>query len=78
MSSNIIEIISEVLKCDVSLIGESDDLIELGLDSLKAIELVVGLEEAFDIMIDEEDLLIENLSTVTDIQEMVTRCMEES
>ena len=78
MSSNIIEIISEVLKCDVSLIGESDDLIELGLDSLKAIELVVGLEEAFDIMIDEEDLLIENLSTVTDIQEMVIRCMEES
>lgn len=77
MTSKITELISRVLKCDMPIIGESDNLIELGMDSLKAIELVVRLEETFDIMIDEEDLLIENLSTVLDIQELVVRCMEE-
>lgn len=78
MSAKIIELISGVLKCDMSVIGEEDNLVDLGMDSLKAIELVVGLEEKFDIMIDEEDLLIENLSTVSDIQELVVRCMEEA
>nr|QHV07981.1 hypothetical protein C1N82_32820 [Bacillus cereus] len=35
-----------------------------GLDSLKTIELIVSLEEEFDIQIDDEDLIIDNFLTI--------------
>ena len=78
MVTKIINITKEVLKCENVEIGEKDDLIELGLDSLKAIELVVGLEAEFNIMIDEDDLLIENLSTILNIRDLVDKYMEEA
>lgn len=77
MITKIIKITKEVLKCENIDIGENEDLVELGLDSLKAIELVVGLEAEFDIMVDEDDLLIENLYTISSIGKLITKYMEE-
>lgn len=51
---------------------EDSDLVELGLDSLKAIELVVYLEDTFGIMISDDDLLLDNMSTITKIEKMVS------
>lgn len=65
MENEIKAILAELLKNDEILdIGKDVDLIGYGLDSLEAIELVVLLEEKYSISFDEEDLLIEKMSTV--------------
>ncbi|SDM33397.1 Phosphopantetheine attachment site [Paenibacillus sp. OK060] len=43
-----------------------------GLDSIKTIELIVNLEIEFDIQIDDQDLLIENFSSIYKISELLT------
>ncbi|WP_256711173.1 phosphopantetheine-binding protein [Paenibacillus sp. FSL H7-0331] len=52
-------------------IGPDDDLIEYNLNSILVVELVVELEIAFGIEIDDDDLLTENVSTLRRIQELV-------
>lgn len=49
---------------------------DLGLDSLKIVELIVVLEDAFQIQIDESDLEPAALQTVGDIHELITRYIE--
>ena|SRR5690554_4960201 len=52
-------------------IDENIDLFKVGLDSIKTIRLVVELETIFDITIEDDDLVIENFSTLSKIVEMV-------
>ncbi len=49
------------------------DLTEYGLDSIKAIQLVVNLENYYSIMIDEDDLLLENLCSIEKIINVVDK-----
>lgn len=67
------EILCEVLKNekDPSEILENTDLLELGLNSLNAIEMVVYLEDTFEIEISDEDLMLENLSSINMICDML-------
>ena len=44
---------------------------DLGADSLDVVELVMALEESFDIVVPDED--VEGLETVADIQTYVAR-----
>lgn len=75
MNEKIIEILVNVLKLegDSQMIGEDDDLIEIGLNSLNAIEIVVNLENEFDIQVDDDDLLIDNLASVKLLRELIER-----
>ena len=58
-------IIAERLSIDESKINESSSFIEdLGADSLDTVELIMQLEEAFDMQIPDEDA--EKLATVGD------------
>ena len=58
-------IISERLSVDESKITEGSSFIEdLGADSLDTVELIMQLEEAFDIQIPDEDA--EKIATVGD------------
>ncbi len=43
----------------------------LGLDSMAALDLVVGLEEAFDVVIRDDDLTEENFRTVDAVSRLV-------
>jgi acyl carrier protein len=49
------------------------DLNDIGLDSLNAIQLIVQLEETFDITIDDDELLYDNYDTVSKIIEIVNQ-----
>lgn len=49
-----------------SLSGESN-LIDIGLDSIKAIEIIVCIEEKFGITVNEEDLLIDKIDNINKI-----------
>ncbi|WMJ86349.1 acyl carrier protein [Anaerocolumna sp. MB42-C2] len=66
MLENLKEIIAEQLNVDESEITESASFKDdLGADSLDLFELVMALEEKFDVEIPSEDL--NNLATVEDV-----------
>ena len=59
------EVVIEQLDCDPAEVKEDSKFIEdLGADSLDVVELVMGLEEKFDIEIPDEDA--EKILTVAD------------
>ncbi len=59
------EVVVEQLDCDIAEIKEDSKFIEdLGADSLDVVELVMALEEKFDIEIPDEDA--EGIQTVAD------------
>ncbi|MEZ3435318.1 MAG: acyl carrier protein [Lachnospiraceae bacterium] len=64
------EIISKVLNIDENEI-QMDSKIkdDLGADSLDVFEMVMGIEEAFDLEIDNDD--VEKIVTVGDIVEQI-------
>jgi len=56
MLEKIKAVVAEQLDCDVAEIKEDSKFIEdLGADSLDVVELVMALEEEFDIEIPDED-----------------------
>ena len=62
---------SDVITPDMSL---SEDL---GFDSLSLVELIVDLEDRFDIEIDESDLDPGHIKTVGQIYSLVDKYLEE-
>ncbi len=55
-------------------IGDDASLIsDLNLDSIQMLALITGLESEFDIMLDDEDLDLENLSSVNRLAEFVQK-----
>ena len=64
------EIISKVLNIDENEIQMDSKITEdLGADSLDVFEMVMGIEEAFDLEIDNDD--VEKIVTVGDIVEQI-------
>ena len=59
-------IVSEILG-NGYCIGDNDDLVLLGLDSIGSVKLVVKLEEEFGILVSDDDLLIENFNSIEKI-----------
>lgn len=50
---------------------DETDLYEIGLNSLKAIQLIVDLEEIFNISFEEDELAIFDVKTFKDFKELV-------
>ena len=74
MEKKIREFISELIKLGRNAVDSIDldaDLIEFGLDSLNSIELIVRLEDEFDIEIDDNDLIIDNINTLNKLINIV-------
>jgi len=70
-------ILAEQLGVDlVEVAPDARILDDLGADSLDVVELVMSLEEAFDIEIPDED--VEELRTVADVERYVTRIAGEA
>lgn len=72
--SIVLPLLERVLKLsEGELAGmEADrDLRSLGLNSLSAIELIVELENELNIVIDDDDLLLDKLSTLSEIEQLL-------
>ena len=70
------QMISDEVLVGVSVdeIGDDASLItDLNLDSIQMLSLITGLESGFNIMLDEEDLDLENLSSVNRLAEFVQK-----
>ena len=76
IEEKVIEIISEQLNVKLDEIKDSSELVgDLGADSLDAVEIVMEVEEAFEIEISDEDA--DKFKTVGDIVNYITRRIEE-
>ena len=61
-------LIAEVVGCDQDLVKEDSNFVEdLGFDSLNVVELVMQIEEEFDMEIPDEDA--EELHTVQNLKD---------
>ena len=64
------EIIADVLNVEVDDITEDTTFVDdLGADSLDIFQIIMGIEETFDIEIDNDDA--EKISTVGDVVEQI-------
>lgn len=50
----------------------SDNLMDLGLDSLNTVEILVRLEETFDVQLPDEDLTVETFASVGSLWSVLT------
>ncbi len=76
---HIVPILAKTLGLEPELIeafGDDADLTEQYLSSVLVVELVVELERHFGLMIDDDDLLTENVSTIRKIDGLVAKYME--
>ena len=58
-------------------INENDNIHELGIDSLKIVELIINLEDEFQIQFDDSELDPSQLITVLDIIRLTERYVEK-
>ncbi|MDO9566588.1 MAG: acyl carrier protein [Candidatus Desulfaltia sp.] len=66
------KIIAEKLSVDLNeVVPEASFVDDLGADSLDLVELIMSMEEAFDIEIDDEDA--EKMLTVKDAMEYIAK-----
>jgi acyl carrier protein len=66
--------VAEQLGVDLAeLRADASILDDLGADSLDVVEMVMSLEEAFDIEVPDED--VEEMRTVSDVERYITRAM---
>ena len=77
MINKVIEIIKETLDPDPELVisPETDIIMELDGDSLDVIEIVIDIEEHFDISIAEDDLT--KVRYMTDLIELVQEQLDQ-
>lgn len=74
------EIIAEVLEIEdnvLSKITELTSLFQYGLDSMNALMLVVRIEEKYNVIINEEDLFVDNISTIYQINNLIKKYTRE-
>lgn len=50
-----------------------DKLVDLGIDSLRLVELIIALEEEFQVLIPDEEMLAENFQNVGTVAALVDR-----
>ena len=64
--------IAETLEVDIEKVVDGAQLVmDLNADSLDCIELVMALEEEFDLIIDDDD--VESFQTVKDVIDRIER-----
>lgn len=73
----ILEIVNSVQDMEVTVDQCDDDLLELGLDSIKFIQIIVSLEEAFECEIPDEKLLLTEMNSVNKMLEVLQLAVSE-
>jgi acyl carrier protein len=77
MKERIITMIKDACALAESNINEKTKLSEISLDSLSFIQLIVNLEDEFDIQFEDEELNIYDFKTVNDLVDIVEEKINE-
>lgn len=73
---DVYQVISDVLNIDTEFIrhmNEAEDLVVFGMDSVSVVQLVVNLEEKYEIEFQDEDMSIERLNTLNKLFSLLER-----
>lgn len=73
---HIVPLLEKVLKLapgKLEQLAPDQDLRTLGLNSLSAVELIVELENELDITMEDDDLVLEHLSTLQGIERLLDK-----
>lgn len=74
MNQKMVEVICRILEMDAksSIINENTNLIEdYEMDSLKLVELIIEIESEFQIIIEDNDLDLDKISSVSFLNSLV-------
>ena len=74
----ILEIVNSIQDMKVTPDQCDDALLELGLDSIKFIQIIVSLEETFECEIPDEKLLLTEMNSVNKMVEVLKLAGSES
>lgn len=74
----ILEIVNSVQDMEATVDQCDDDLLELGLDSIKFIQIILSLEEAFECEIPDEKLLLTEMNSISKMLEVIQLAVSES
>lgn len=79
VKEDILSIVAEVLKIDqeTMTIEPDESLLERGMTSIQAINMVVLLEGKYGIEIERQDLLFEKFDTINKILALLNRYLNE-
>lgn len=70
LKKRLLELIAEQFNIDVSELNESTNFVDdLNADSIELVEMVMSLEEEFDIKLEDEELL--EIHTIGDVIEII-------
>ena len=70
------ESLADILSCDADKIELDTDLVrDLGVDSIDTVELIIAVEDTYDIKISDKDA--EDLKTVGDVVEFIEDHLED-
>jgi acyl carrier protein len=70
LEGRILNLVADQLGVDIGEVTPDASILEdLGADSLDVVELVMSLEDAFDIEVEDED--VEGMRTIGDLQQYV-------
>ena len=74
LEARIRSIVAEQLGVDVSEVAPDANILDdLGADSLDVVEMVMSLEEAFDIEVPDED--VEEMRTMADVERYIVKAV---
>ena len=74
----ILDIINKTEDLYVTSTQINDNLVDLGMDSIKFVQIVVSLEEEFECEIPDSKLLITEMDTVQKIQDVLQALYEDN
>jgi len=75
------EIIESIKEClqevldDEGTVERNTELLPMGIDSMSFIRLIVLLEEKFGIEIDDDDILLDNFSSIDNMEKLISKYM---
>lgn len=78
-AENVLRVLNEVLNDqDVTIEQVNDDLTKMGMDSIRFIQIIVSLEDAFKCEIPDSKLLITEMDTVQKMVDVLQELSKDS
>ena len=76
VAQDVIAVIGRKIPDRVAELKLTDNLRDLGLESIDALEMIFDLEEKFGIVVDADEVLVENFETMTAVAALVESKLE--
>ena len=71
IQGRVIELVKGFTMVDI-ITGTNEKLIELGIDSLTKVELIISLEDEFEVLFNDSDLIPANFNNIQDLVNLVS------